>query len=92
MVDSSINPYDSSKSMDGIAPTQEKEMDKQQIRGINIDPNSTSFVQKYWHFDSKETKQFFTNLVNVISSEIKHEEEKMKEANHKLKESEQGND
>jgi hypothetical protein len=92
MFDSSINPYDSSKSMDGISPTQEQNIDKQQIRGMQIDTNSSSFVQKYWHFDAKETKQFFTNLVNVISSEIKHEEEKLKEANQKLKESEQGND
>lgn len=92
MVDSSINPYDSSKSMDGVSPTQESNMDKQQIRGMNISSTNASFVQKYWHFDAKETKEFFTNLVNLISSEIKQEEEKMKEANQKLKESEQGND
>lgn len=91
MSESSINPYDPSKSMDNIAPTHTDKMENS-VMGFYVKPNSTSFVQKYWHFDAKETKQFFTNLCNVISSEIKHLDEKIKETNEKLKESEEGND
>jgi hypothetical protein len=91
-MDSSINPYDSSKGMDKISPTPDQTMGNQQINNLNVSSQDSSFVQKYWHFDTQEAKQFFTNWCNLISNEIKHQEDKMREASETLKQSEEGDE
>lgn len=89
---SNLNPYDSSNPMDNVPPTQSSEMQPSEVKGFYMKPDSNSFMQQYWHFDSAETKRFMTTLCNTITNEIKHLSEKEKEASNKLKESEEGND
>ena len=85
-----INPSKHTGPMDNIPPVSSHEKEGSSFKA-HQDPQN-NFAQKYWHFDADEAKKFISTLCNTITNEIKHIDEKVKEANQKLKESEEGND
>jgi hypothetical protein len=50
------------------------------------------FAQKDWGFNAEEAKKFISTLANFIITQIKHEDQKVKETAEKLKQAEQGED
>lgn len=74
-----------------VDPIRPKEIPKKFKKDSSKQP-SEGFAQKAWGFDAQEAKKFISTLANTIITQIKHEDEKVKEQSNKLKQAEQGED